>query len=191
MILTVKALLIALLLGGALLVWGLGLGLPIPGVAAMAVEALVGLLLPGAAFPLFFCGLVFLLLFRPAGGSGGGGRPADVHRAVTALNGPLQGRSYSLTEREPVLTFGRNGCSVLFPPNTPGVSGNHCRVYLRGGSAVLEDEGSRYGTFLMPGGQWLAPHQPHPLADGMQFCLASPAVSFRYTETPAQPYPHS
>ena len=189
MILTIKALLVALSLGVSLLLLGLGLGVPIPGIAAMAAEALLGLLLPPLAFPLFFVGVVFLLLIRPAEALGGGGA-GGMHRVVMAVSGPLQGRSYPLAEREP-LTFGRNGCSVLFPASTPGVSGNHCRVYMRGSSAVLEDEGSRYGTFVMPSGQRLAPHTPYPLSDGTEFCLASPAVAFRYTETPAQYYPHS
>ncbi len=186
MVLTVKALLVAMLLGAALLVLGLGLKLPLPGVAAMAAEALLGLLLPPLAFPLFAVGAGVLLCLTPAesgkGKSGGGGTAGPVH-VLTALSGPLQGRSFSLTAREPVLTFGRENCSVLFPTNTPGVGRHHCRVYLRGGTACLEDESSTYGTFLLPGGQRLTPGQPVPLSDGTRFCLASPAVTFQYTNT--------
>ena len=70
MILTVKALVVALLLGFSLLLLGLGLGMPIPGVAAMAAEAVLGLLLPPAAFPLFMAGAVCMLCLRPLQGGG-------------------------------------------------------------------------------------------------------------------------
>ena len=70
MILTVKALVVALLLGFSLLLLGLGLGMPIPGVAAMAAEAVLGLLLPPAAFPLFMAGAVCMLCLRPIQGGG-------------------------------------------------------------------------------------------------------------------------
>ena len=183
MILTVKALAVALLLGFSLLLLGLGLGMPIPGVAAMAAEALLGLLLPPAAFPLFLAGAGCMLCLRPARGGGHSGTAKSRRCYILATSGPLQGRSYPLTEREPQLTIGREGCSVLFPPNTPGVGRHHCRVYLTGGSVCLEDENSTYGTFLLPDGRKLAPYQSMPLTNGMRFCLASPAVTFQFIET--------
>ena len=184
MVLTVKALLVAILLGVALLLLGLGLKLTLPGVVAMAVEALLGLLLPPLAFPLFAVGAGVLLCLTPAkSGSGESGRTEGPIHVITALSGPLQGRSFSLTAREPQLTFGRENCSVLFPTNTPGVGRHHCRVYLRGDTACLEDERSTYGTFLLPGGQRVTPGQPVPLSDGTRFCLASPAVTFQYSNT--------
>ena len=183
MILTVKALVVALLLGFSLLLLGLGLGMPIPGVAAMAAEAVLGLLLPPAAFPLFMAGAVCMLCLRPIQG-GGNSVTAKTRRCyIMATSGPLQGRSYPLTEQTPQLTIGREGCSVLFPPSTPGVGRHHCRVYLTGGSACLEDENSTYGTFLLPDGRKLMPDTPVTLTNGMRFCLASPAVTFQYTET--------
>ena len=57
----------------------------------------------------------------------------------------------------------------------PGVSRRHARIVVRGEAAMLEDLGSRNGTYL--GAERIV--EPAPLRDGDQIRLGSASVTFR------------
>jgi DNA-binding winged helix-turn-helix (wHTH) protein len=59
--------------------------------------------------------------------------------------------------------------------DAPGVSRHHARIRVEGGDALLEDLGSKNGTFI--GGRKVS--GPSPLADGDQIRLGSIVVTFR------------
>lgn len=80
------------------------------------------------------------------------------------------------------LTLGRDAsrCNIVFDPNTPGVSSCHCTVQYTGGSFILTDNGSSYGTFLA-NGKNLSANVPEPLYAGDSFYLADTAQRFIVT----------
>ncbi len=69
---------------------------------------------------------------------------------VVCVAGVHRGEKFELGD---FLTFGRDSrnCNVVFPLDTEGVSGNHCRLTLRGGKIYIRDMGSSYGTFINNG----------------------------------------
>ena len=69
---------------------------------------------------------------------------------------------------------------LVYPGNTPGISGRHCVVTLSGGQVTLTDLGSSYGTFLA-NGRKLTPNQPVTLRVGDKFSLGSEKESFVIT----------
>ncbi|MGN0321733.1 MAG: FHA domain-containing protein [Oliverpabstia sp.] len=96
---------------------------------------------------------------------------------VQCLNGPIQGQTYQLSESSPLL-FGRNPvCQVRYPSSTPGVSGTHCKLEVKGNQIILTDMNSSYGTFL--NGQKLAPNVPYTLQSNAEFYLADRKNLFR------------
>lgn len=74
---------------------------------------------------------------------------------------------------EPII-IGRNGatCKLVFRPDTPGVSKEHCslRWDVQRSVFILTDLHSTYGTFLT-NGEPLAPSQPYSLQPGDGFYL--------------------
>ena len=79
------------------------------------------------------------------------------------------------------LTFGRiPECDVVFPPDTPGVSGKHCSLRWRGGSLFLTDLGSSYGTLLEDGRK--LSNESADLKPGMRFYLGSNKFGFQLEE---------
>jgi hypothetical protein len=81
------------------------------------------------------------------------------------------------------LTLGRDAarCNIVFDPNTPGVSSNHCTIrYNNNGSFILTDNGSSYGTFLA-NGKKLSALAPETLYAGDSFYLADTAQRFVVT----------
>ena len=91
-------------------------------------------------------------------------------------------------QRFPILipggcTIGRNpGNQIVFPAQTPGVSGNHCKleaIYecafpsFSGYTIEIQDCGSTYGTYS-GFGQRLPAGSGHPLQVGEAFFLGSP-----------------
>ncbi len=95
--------------------------------------------------------------------------PAMPPYAVYAMAGPLQGRSWPLTQP---LVVGRDpGCSIVLPPETNGVSRRHCQISLQGGSPMLMDLGSAHGTFL--NGSRLAPNVSVSLPENAEILLGS------------------
>ena len=79
------------------------------------------------------------------------------------------------------LTFGRNpDCDVVFPPDTPGVSGKHCSLRWRGGSLFLTDLGSSFGTLLEDGRK--LSNDSADLKPGARFYLGSNKFGFQLEE---------
>ena len=75
---------------------------------------------------------------------------------VYAITGPMQGQSWPLAA---VLTVGRDyNNSIVYPPDTRGISRSHCRIERRGPEILVTDMGSTYGTFV--GGRKLIPQVP-------------------------------
>ena len=112
-------------------------------------------------------------------------RPAaegDSGFRIQGVSGALEGKRFLLPAGSPV-TIGRDPkqCGVVFPPNTPGVSGKHCAVWVDQGRVYLKDLGSTHGTYLSQGSK-LAPGQAMALAPGESFCLGSPQESFVIAE---------
>lgn len=112
---------------------------------------------------------------QPAGEGDSGFRIQGVSRA-------LEGKRFLLPAGSPV-TLGRDPkqCGVVFPPNTPGVSGKHCTVWAEQGRVYVKDLGSTHGTYLSQGSK-LAPGQAMALAPGESFYLGSPQESFVIAE---------
>jgi hypothetical protein len=80
------------------------------------------------------------------------------------------------------LVLGRDSrkCALVFPSNTHGISGIHCRLEILDGSVWLKDLGSTYGTFL-EGGKRLAAGQAIRLGIGTRFWLGSEKEVFMIT----------
>ena len=75
---------------------------------------------------------------------------------INCSRGVLRGMSWHASGNE-VLTVGRdNGCKVLFPQGSQGVSGRHCSIQLTSFGWTVKDLGSSYGT-IVSGGQKLLP----------------------------------
>lgn len=119
-------------------------------------------------------------LVQPVSSSGppeiyGGWTPWFQPLQLRMLNGPLAGRIYPLMPQDPASqhTIGRNPTgTVVFPADTPGISGNHCRVeYHRLSGPSLVDCGSTYGTYLSDGRR-LQPNVPTQIPVGESFYLA-------------------
>lgn len=87
---------------------------------------------------------------------------------LRAVDGSFNGQTFPISG---TLRLGRAPqCQVVFPAGTPGISSNHCEVALEGGSVVLRDLGSSYGTFCK--GNKLAPHSNCYLNPGDSFTMA-------------------
>lgn len=112
------------------------------------------------------------LLLKKAPGTGK--RKKDPVILVRALRGPLAGRSWQLNQ---TLSIGREPTlDIVLPADTKGVSRSHCVIQRQGGSVVVWDRKSTYGTFL--DGRRLPPEQPVPLYAGAVLSLASDQVQF-------------
>ena len=95
--------------------------------------------------------------------------------SLTCIEGPLKGRRYTLNSS---LLLGRDtNCDVVFPANTPGVSGRHCSLRSDGRYATLTDHGSTCGTILFNGTK-LGGGASYSLQRGDTFYLGSKAIGF-------------
>ena len=108
--------------------------------------------------------------------------PSDSGFRIQGISGALEGRRYRISSSGPVI-LGRDEsrCGVVFPANTPGVSGRHCAVWFENGTVYLKDLGSSHGTFLEPGRR-LAAEQAMPVKPGEAFYLGSRNQSFVIAE---------
>jgi DNA-binding winged helix-turn-helix (wHTH) protein len=86
--------------------------------------------------------------------------------------------------RQVPLTEGNNivgrGVDAAVWIDAPGVSRHHAQIVVRHGEAMVEDLGSKNGTYI-------AGHRvtiPHRLADGDQIRLGSVVITFRIPEPP-------
>ncbi len=170
-----KQLLVSAFLGCALLMLGITLRKPIYGVVGLIVEILLSFVSTIACFVFFFVGVVLLLALGDAQPV-----PRFTYR-IAAIDGPLKGRQFELSEKQRKLTFGIENSDVLLPSYTTGVSRHHCHVELdQNRDPVLVDDNSRNGTFLMyPAPEKLVPGVPTQLREGAIFCLARKDVLFQ------------
>ena len=108
--------------------------------------------------------------------------PSDSGFRIQGVSGVLEGRRYRIPANGSIL-LGRDEsqCGVVFPTDTPGVSGRHCAVWFENGTVYLKDLGSSHGTFLSPGSR-LAAQQAVRLMPGNVFFLGSQEQSFVLTE---------
>jgi DNA-binding winged helix-turn-helix (wHTH) protein len=111
---------------------------------------------------------------------------ADVHEADAARESDGSVMTYWLLweTRQVPLTEGDNivgrGIDAKVWIDAPGVSRHHARIVVRQGEAMLEDLGSKNGTYV--GGQRVT--IPHRLADGDQVRLGSVLITFRIPQPP-------
>ena len=141
------------------------------GVLFAVIVAGISFASPAAALILAIVFSAFSLLIGP-------GEQA-AHWRVTAVNGPLSGRSYDLDNRCRKLEFGRENCDVLFPPATRGIGRHHCLVYTDGDKVYSKDLNSAYGTFIRGTSQKILPGKNVPLENGTVFSLAGSECSFK------------
>ncbi len=101
---------------------------------------------------------------------------------IQGVSGALEGKRYRIGKKGPVI-LGRDPeqCGVVFPANTPGVSGRHCAVWYENNCVYLKDLSSSHGTFLAPGRR-LAAEQAVQLRPGEVFFLGSQEQSFVIAE---------
>ena len=153
---------------------------PIFGIVALGSEIIIALFSTTFAFPF---AVIFGLLLLATGGEASGitARP-KVQCTIVAVNGPLAGRRYVISENQKI-SFGRENCGILFPINTPGIGRHHCFVYMQNQTAFLVDNQSTYGTYLLPSGNRLPSQTPVSLSENTQFCLASSANIFQVNYT--------
>lgn len=66
---------------------------------------------------------------------------------IKGISGVYRGTEFELSDS---IVFGRDSksCNIVFPVDTEGVSGCHCRLSLRGSKVYIMDMGSSYGTFI-------------------------------------------
>lgn len=131
-------------------------GIAAAAIAAIAVVALVLRKKKGKAVP--------------ASGAAGNLR-------LQGVSGSFSGRRFPISGQ---VRIGRDPArnDLVYPQNTPGVSGAHCVLKAENGQLWLTDLGSSHGTFLA-GGQRLTPNQPVRLQPGDRFCLGSDKEMFQ------------
>jgi hypothetical protein len=109
----------------------------------------------------------------------GRGTPLMGQWMLYGLTGSLADRSIPLGQE--ALVIGRDArlSNLIIPGNSGHISKRHCQLKLdyQTGSIVLEDLGSRNGTFLASG-QRLHQGAPYTLRPGERFYLAEPSLMF-------------
>ncbi len=97
---------------------------------------------------------------------------------IQGVSGALAGQRFMLRNSSPVvLGRDRQRSNILFPQDTPGVSGRHCGLWVESGKVYLQDLGSSHGTYIQPGTR-LAGGQSVQLRPGDSFYLGSPQECF-------------
>lgn len=95
----------------------------------------------------------------------------------------LQGTSGTFANKSfPIdgkIGIGRNpvGNALVYPPDSPNISRQHCELFLHEGSVFIRDLGSSYGTYV--GGKRIAANQMTPVKANESFYLAEAKESFR------------
>lgn len=94
-----------------------------------------------------------------------------------------EGKSFDVPLGAEELTIGRRAELNSLPIPDSRVSGQHARIYQQHGRYVIEDRGSKNGTFV--NGRRLAAHDPHPIKHGDVISLANACrMTFLETEEP-------
>jgi Zn-dependent protease with chaperone function len=98
---------------------------------------------------------------------------------ISAVSGPLAGSAIELTTTPIVIGRDPKECNLIVTAAGGSISRRHCTVRFDGDgtSILLEDLGSKNGTFLN-NGRKLEPGMPHPLQSGERFYLAQPDILF-------------
>jgi len=93
--------------------------------------------------------------------------------------GPLSGKAIELSQEAVIIGRDPKLSNLVIPGDVDFISKRHCQVRFDSFSQsfILEDLGSKNGTFLKSG-QRLAPGTPGQLKPGDQFYLANPGISF-------------
>src|SRR5688572_15790886 len=95
---------------------------------------------------------------------------------LEAMAGPVAGATWELGARE--MTLGRSEFSDIVVPDE-GVSGRHCVIRKEGAAFVIEDAGSRNGTFVNA-----KAIRHHVLRDGDRFAAGGSLFVFRAEGVP-------
>ncbi len=76
--------------------------------------------------------------------------PGKVMLEVRCERGPIKGEMISSRGK---IRIGRNvdTCQMVFPSGTPGVSKEHCEIFIENNDIVIRDLNSTYGTILASG----------------------------------------
>lgn len=90
---------------------------------------------------------------------------------AVGVAGALQNREFPISERGILIGRGEN-MDVRYPPDTKGVSRQHCKVFWKDGVLMLMDMGSTSGTLLRGKGQ-LPANVPVAVVEGDIFYLGS------------------
>lgn len=122
----------------------------------------------------------------PGGKQGKGGEksgPTGTRPVLRGVSGKFAGEKFSLGSAR--LTLGRDSgkCNIVFDPDTPGISSNHCAVFYEAAtdSFLLTDNGSSFGTFL-GNGKKLTANVSERLVAGDSFYLADTGNRFIVTK---------
>lgn len=98
---------------------------------------------------------------------------------ISGISGPLAGKAIDLTTTPIVIGRDPKECNLIIPSSGGSISRRHCVVRFDGDGTniVLEDLGSKNGTFLNDGRK-LEPGMPHILKSGERFYLAQNDILF-------------
>lgn len=99
---------------------------------------------------------------------------------LEGLNGTFAGSRFPVNG---ILKIGRDPqtCNVLYPPETKGISRNHCTVEVRDGKIYIRDLESSYGTYFQNGDR-LNGQVSYQVQPGTIFYLAETKNMFRVIE---------
>ncbi|MCL2663090.1 MAG: FHA domain-containing protein [Oscillospiraceae bacterium] len=103
--------------------------------------------------------------------------PGGAQRQLLCTSGPMAGATYPLSGS---LRIGRDParCQIIFSKETAGISSLHCEVQPQPSGALLIDQGSTYGTFLL-NGRKLNANESVMLNPGDGFYLAESKNTFK------------
>ena len=95
------------------------------------------------------------------------------------LSGPLAGNAIDITSTPIVIGRDQKYCNVIIPSSIGIISRKHCIIRLSedGANLLIEDCGSKNGTFLQNGTK-LNPGIPYQLRNSDRFYLSTPDYSF-------------
>lgn len=92
-------------------------------------------------------------------------------RSLYCDAGSLVGRKYPLKKGKIGIGHDSSRCQIVFPTNSPGVSGLHCSIVFDGKEVKVTDENSRYGTWI--DSNRLQPGVPTVMHRGQKLYLGS------------------
>lgn len=95
---------------------------------------------------------------------------------LQGISGTFVNKSFPINGK---IGIGRNptGNALVYPPDSPNISRQHCELLLHEGSVFIRDLGSSYGTYV--GGKRIAANQLIPVKADESFYLAEAKESFR------------